>query len=99
MRLAFTVMVKIGTGSPGALRPGTDSRLARSSTLPSESNASRRAGVPVDPQNETVTEETGAGKVARTGIGSSAIAHKIPLRPVPTCGKNMTKPFALDFLG
>src|SRR4249919_2747022 len=99
MRGAFTVMVKMGTGSPGSLRPGTDSSAARFTTLPSESNASNTAGVPVDPQNETVTEETGVGKVARTGIGSSAMAHRIPLRPVATCGKNMTSPLALDFLG
>ena len=95
MRLPLTVMVKMGTGSAGALRPGTDSRLSRSSTLPSESNASRRAGVPVDPQNETVTEETGVANVARTGIGSVAMAAEpIPVRATfPTPVSSVTVSF------
>lgn len=82
MRAAFTVIVKMGTGSPGALRPGTDSRLAWSTTLPSASNTFTKAGVPVDPHNDSVTEETGFGKVARTGIASVAMALAIPLWPV-----------------
>ena len=81
MLAAFTVRVKIGIGSPGALRPGTDSSRARSTTLPSASKASTRAGVPVDPHIARVTDETGLGKVARTGIGSVAIAQTIPLWP------------------
>src|SRR5947209_8253500 len=92
MRLAFTVMVKMGTGSPGDLRAGTDSRLVRSTTLPPASNASSRAGVAVDPQKDTVTDETGFGKAARTGIGSVAMAQAIPLWPLDRCVKNISMP-------
>src|SRR4051794_36458687 len=98
MRLAFTVMVKTGTGSPGALRLGTDSRLARSTTLPSASKASSSAGIAVDPQNETDTEATGAGKVARTGIDSVAMAHAIPLWPFERWVKNTSRPFPFRLL-
>src|ERR1044072_7704230 len=93
MRLLFTVIVKVGTGSPGALRPGTDSRVARSTTLPSASKASSRAGEAGEPQNETVTDDTGFEKVARTGIGSVAIAQTRPLWPVERCVKNINRPF------
>src|SRR4051812_46449219 len=95
MRLALTVMLKTGIGSPGALRPGMDSSLTRSTTLPSESKASSNAGVRVDPHSATVTEETGFGKVAWTGIGSLAIAHTMPLWPEVGWGKNITTPLAL----
>jgi len=72
-------MVKNGTESPGAFRPGTDGTLARSTTLPLALNASSSAGVPVDPQKDIVTDETGFGKVARTGMDSVAMAETIPL--------------------
>src|SRR3954469_15409332 len=99
MRGALTVIVKMGTGSPGAWRPGIEARLARSTTLPPESKASSSAGIPVDSHMATVTEETAFGKVARTGIGSAAIAHAIPLWPDDRCWKNITRPFALDCVG
>src|SRR3954463_5442832 len=85
----------MGTGSPAALRLGTDSRLVRSTTLPSLSKASSRAGIMVDPQNETVTEETGFGKVVRTGIGSVAMADAIPLWPLERGVKKISMPFPL----
>lgn len=98
MRLPFTVIVKVGTGSAGALRPGTDSKAARSTTLPSASKASNTAGVPVDPQNEIVTDETGLGNVARTGIGSVAIAQTMPLWPVERWVKNINDALSLRLL-
>ena len=79
MRLDFADDVKTGTGSRGALRPGTDSRLAGPTPLPSSSKASRTVGVPVEAQKEISTEESGAGNVARTGIDSVAMAQTIAL--------------------
>ena len=67
-----------------------------STSFPSASKASSRAVQPVEPQNTTVTEETPVGNRARTGIGSSAIALRIPFRPEGMCGKNMS--FALALL-
>src|SRR4051812_30421135 len=93
IRGAFTVMLNIGTGSPGDLRAGADSRLARSTTFPSASKASRTTGVPVDPQKDTVTEATGFGYMARTGIDSVAIAQTRPLWPLERCVKNISIPF------
>src|ERR1051326_1739689 len=93
--LPLTVMLKNGTGSPGVLRPGADGRLARSTTLPLASKASRSAGDPVDAQNDIVTDETGLGKVARTGMDSVAIAETIPLLPVARWVKNISCPFPL----
>ena len=40
-----------------------------------------------------MTEETGLGKVARTGIGSVAMAQAMPLCPVERWVKNISMPF------
>src|SRR6185312_14503406 len=46
-----------------------------------------------------VTDEQPLVNLARTGIGSSAIALRIPFRPEGGCGKNISRDLALLFVG
>jgi hypothetical protein len=46
-----------------------------------------------------VTRDAGFGKRTSTGIGSSAIAFRMPFRPVFRCGKNITLATALLLAG
>src|SRR5687767_12872152 len=97
---ALTVSSTNGTGSAGALRPGTAATDAWSTTLPSLSSASSNAGQPVEPQNTTVTAAALFGSLASTGMACSvAMAFRMPLRWVARCGKNMTRPTALLWVG
>src|ERR1017187_2236673 len=99
MFVPFTVNSKVGIGSPGALRPGIVSSDASSSSLPSASKASNRAAQPVEPHNTSLTQEQPLVNRARTGIGSSAMALRIPLWPDGMCGKNMSRALALLLVG
>src|SRR5665213_1817817 len=99
MFVPFTVNSQVGIGSPGDLRPGMDSSEALSSSLPSASKASNFAGQPVEPHNSSVTEVQPLVNCARTGIGSSAIALKIPFLPDGGCGKNMSRALAWLLVG
>lgn len=46
-----------------------------------------------------VTEAQPLVKLARTGMGSSAMALRIPLRPEGACGKNINRALALLLVG
>src|SRR5450755_2594581 len=99
MFVPFTVNSQVGMGSPGALRPGMVSSNALSSNLPSASKASNFAGQPVEPHNTSVTEEQPLVNCARTGIGSSAMALRIPFLPDGRCGKNISRALAWLLVG
>src|SRR5665213_2974344 len=99
MFVPFTVNSQVGIGSAGALRPGTASSDVLSSSFPSAVKASNFAGQPVEPHSTSVTEEQPFVNCARTGIGSSAIALKIPFLPDGNCGKNMSRALAWLLVG
>src|SRR5450432_101785 len=99
MFVPFTVNSQVGIGSPGALRPGIVSSDALSSSLPSALKASNRAAQPVEPHNTSVAEEQPLVNCARTGIGSSAMALRIPFWPDGGCGKNISRALALLLVG